>query len=89
MTKRVPHRMRRIEVGTRSPSRRQSFRGCVGSFVPQQLRKNVRMRALRALALCRRNRLNASMRPTRLTNTRCGLAARITAMAPLPWAKSD
>jgi len=57
MTKGVPHRMRRIEVGARNPSRRQSFRGCVGSFVPQQLRKNVRMRTLRALAVCRRNRL--------------------------------
>ena len=75
--------------GRTAQSPPSKFRRRVGALVAQQPRQYMGVRALWALAVRRRYRLIDFDASDRLTNTRCGLAAEITPIAPLPGSNSD
>ena len=56
-TKPVPSGMRRVEMGAGNPAGRQWLGGRVGATMRQQLGEDVGVRASRALAVRRRDRL--------------------------------
>jgi hypothetical protein len=85
----IARRMRGIDVGAGYPARRDRLGRGMAAAVTQEIGQHMSVRAVRTFAVGRRDWREHLGRPSRLTNTRCGLAASITPMAGLPGANTS